>query len=599
MSVALHGRGRGRSAIPVVLVMRSETGRTQLERWKRQDTLALAVLCGALFVLVALAWPAAEAGVHDEPAFVNLAFRVSKDWQLAYDQFMLPIAAVQGYWPAPIVRVFGESFTLVRLCFLPFAFGVIWVQYWFCREVGLDTGMSAMATATVLASPLFLPLATTAMTDIPTLFLSQACMALAYSASSSDDRKRFLLLLSAAAAAGFMAGANRQVFWAVPALAIPGAALCQWRRMRCWRAPAAIWLLTIAAACLLIRWHSAQPDVLADAQAGILQSLKKFLARLAEDPSLSLQDLLRVGLTLSLLSLPALVPGLGTYLSRRWLRAATAAAIGVYVIRRWGLILAPWMTDMVNQYVMLPPFSDMVGGKPEVFPLIFRSALTAGLLATLSGWAVRCSDTAGLDGGWRRFLNWPESRVARYCAVTVPCALAYLTVLMLRFPVEQVFDRYLLPVTCVALPLLFTLMTEDRFGRWRKAGWLAVAGMGLYGLVFAHDQFVFARARIEAGDRLMAAGIPRTCIGGGYEFDAWTQFRAEGRFGVAEQRSQIGYWLWTTTPAVWPHYVVAASPVEPLRATDFEPVAYRTWAPPFERRLYLLADDSVPCPDRK
>jgi len=179
--------------------MRAQPGDALLEGWDRQDLRALAGLFACLLLLVLLAWPQAEIGVHDEPAFVNLAFRVSHDWRLAYDNFMFPISAVQGYWPAPFVRLFGESFTLVRLCFLPFGFGVVLLQYWLCRRIGLDTGMSALAAATVLACPLFLPLATTAMTDIPTLFFSQLCLVLTFAASSAAERKRFLWLLSAAA----------------------------------------------------------------------------------------------------------------------------------------------------------------------------------------------------------------------------------------------------------------------------------------------------------------------------------------------------------------------------------------------------------------
>jgi hypothetical protein len=579
--------------------MRAQPGNLLSEGWDRQDLRALAGLFACLLLLVLLAWPQAEIGVHDEPAFVNLAFRVSHDWRLAYDNFMFPISAVQGYWPAPFVRLFGESFTLVRLCFLPFGFGVVLLQYWLCRRIGLDTGMSALAAATVLACPLFLPLATTAMTDIPTLFFSQLCLVLTFAASSAAERKRFLWLLSAAAVAGFLAGANRQVFWAAPALAIPGAALCQWRKLRCWLGPAAIWTALTAAAYLLIRWHSAQPDVIIHIDAGGAAALNKFLSRLAESPFLSFQDLLRIALTLSLLCLPALLPGLATYLSRRWLRAAAVSLIALYAIRRWNLILAPWMIDMVNQHVMLPPFSDMVGDKPEVLPLIFRSALTTGVLVILAGWAVRLWDTTGSDIWRNRILRWPGTPVARYCWVTIPCSLVYLGVLMLRFSVEQIFDRYLLPLVCVALPLLLLALTQQRFGSWRRAGWLAVPALGVYGLVYAHDQFALGRARIEAGNRLMAAGISRTCVGGGYEFDVWTQFRTSGRLGPAGQRSQINYWIWQTTPAVWPHYVVATSPVPPLKPTQFQPVAYRVWAPPFERNLHILLDDHVPCPDLK
>jgi hypothetical protein len=567
--------------------------------WDRRDLRALALLFAALLLLVVLSWPQAEIGVHDEPAFINLAFRVSHDWRLVYDNFMFPISAVQGYWPAPFVRIFGESFTLVRLCFLPFAFGVIALQYWFCRKLSLDSSLSALAAATILACPLFLPLATVAMTDIPTLFFSQLCLALAFAASSASDRKRFLLLLSAAAAAGFLAGANRQVFWAMPALAIPGAALCQWRKLRCWLAPALIWTAAIAAVYLLIRWHSAQPGVIMDVNAGASSSLARFIARLWQNPFLSFHDLLRIALTLSLFCLPALLPGLATYLTPRRLRAAVFTLVALYAVHRWGLILVPWMIDMVNQYVMLPPFTDMVGDKPETVPPFFRSALTTGVLVILAGWSVRLWDTTR-EIPWRdRILRWPDSPAARYCFVVIPCSLAYLGALMLRFSVEQIFDRYLLPLACVALPLLLLPLTGQRFGSWRRAGWLAVPLLGLYGLVYTHDQFALGRARIEAGRRLAAAGIPRACIGGGYEFDAWTQFRAQGSFGVAPQRSRINYWFWGNAPSIWPRYIVATSPVPPLQPAPFQPVAYRVWAPPFNRNLHFLLDDHVPCPDLK
>gem|GEM_PF-4630310 len=578
----------------------TRTSESREPQWTRHDRFA-ASACVLLFLLLFLmAGPFVEMPVHDEPSFVNLAFRASRTWRLVYDSFTLPIALVQAFWPAPFVALFGESIAVVRLSLLPFGIGLVLLQYWLARRLGLRTADASLSALAIVCCPLFLPLATAAMTDIASSFLAQACLALALTAALTPDFRRYRRLLALAALAGFLAGANRQIFWAVPALAIPGAAVCQWPRWRSWKAPVAIWCAVLVAAVLLMRWHAAQPFVLLNVQTGASIAAGKFIGRLTAAPAGTLEDFLRIALTLSLICLPALLPALGALSGHRGLRVAALAVAAIYVIRRCGLILAPWMGDMVNQYVTLPPYSDMVGEKPAVFPLMFRSAVTTGLAVCLSGWTVSAWDLAAgrlRAGTWKRFLSWPESPAARYAVVSLPFCAAYLGILLMRVSVEQIFDRYFLPVACVLVPLLFAAVRPAQFVRWRAVAWASLPVLGLYGLIFAHDQFALGTARLEAGRTLMRAGIPRACIGGGYEFDAWTQLDATGRMGTTPLRSRVGYWVWTLTPSVSPRYVVSASHLPPLADSGFAPVAYRTWAPPFQRKLWLLLDRTVACPD--
>ena len=111
-------------------------------------------------------------------------------------------------------------------------------------------------------------------------------------------------------------------------------------------------------------------------------------------------------------------------------------------------------------------------------------------------------------------------------------------------------------------------------------------------MAITHDYLAGGRAKLRAAAALTAAGIPRTEITAGLEYDAWTELETTG---VIRQRSDAEmaypkglpqFWFWRDTPSIAPRYFVAYSRLKELRDAPFEPVAYTTWLPPFHRRLY-------------
>ena len=133
----------------------------------------------------------------------------------------------------------------------------------------------------------------------------------------------------------------------------------------------------------------------------------------------------------------------------------------------------------------------------------------------------------------------------------------------------------------------------------------SVATVGLFclfGIASTHDYFATDRARLGAAEEVREAGVPRTEIQGGWEYDSWTQLQVVGHIN----QQQIEYpadayhavaplplpeacraRYTQSTPAVKPRYFVVFSPMTCLAHSSFAPVRYTTWLPPFQRQIYI------------
>jgi len=131
--------------------------------------------------------------------------------------------------------------------------------------------------------------------------------------------------------------------------------------------------------------------------------------------------------------------------------------------------------------------------------------------------------------------------------------------------------------------------------------WVAVAVFGVYGTAATHDYISAARARLQAASALTDAGVPRTRITAGLEFDGWTELETSGHInnqliavpaGAFRYRpfrrypGGLKYIFWELTPNVEPEYFVVYSRQPGFVDAAYPPVSYSTWLPPFTRTVY-------------
>jgi hypothetical protein len=198
----------------------------------------------------------------------------------------------------------------------------------------------------------------------------------------------------------------------------------------------------------------------------------------------------------------------------------------------------------------------------------------------------------------REVLTWGQT-----AGLLLPFFFAYIGLLLPRAAFRLVVDRYLPPLVFVAIVFALRYLQERSSNRNRAA--LALNAVSLLALTFyavagAHDVFSLGRARVQAAEELTRSGLPRTAIGGGMEYDGWTQIVTWGYIDEPhlknpswgykpqpESHDPCRYWFLFLTPAVEPKYVLAYEPRSCYQPSNFAPVAYSTWLPPYSQKVYI------------
>jgi len=229
---------------------------------------------------------------------------------------------------------------------------------------------------------------------------------------------------------------------------------------------------------------------------------------------------------------------------------------------------------------------DLLGVKPEILTAPIRYVLGAALFVSAAFTA------ATLFRVWRR----PGSDLRRFALVYGAPTAVYTAAITYRSVTDWLlFDRYfILILPMIIVPLLWYY--QERVGatppQW---GWAIMGLIAFFGIATTHDYLAAGRARVQAATTAIAAGIPRTHISDGLEYDGWTQLEQTGRISsAAEQAAQSArrypvsppYWYWPKTPAVDPFYVVTYSRLPGLVDSQFPPVQYTAWLPPFRREIF-------------
>ena len=348
-------------------------------------------------------------------------------------------------------------------------------------------------------------------------------------------------------------------------------------------------LLTLAVACLSVLWFKRQSFAVSD-------DLVLSIAKAMRHPFSRLITLLILFAQLLLFSLPCLICVLRAGWWRRiavWVAPALLLVAMLALSSGKMLLLAPWTEgrggNIVTRFGILAPDDVSLGEVSMILSPILRLAVTAVALAAFGALilSVLRKPLAATTNA-QRHLNW----------FLLPAAL-YLPVLCLRVGFGGPFDRYLLPILPIWLIFVITRPELSEAPRTPFFGWAAAALFGLYSVGITHDYFSISRLRYRAISRLIDAGVPRSRIMAGIDYDGWTQINLSGHIRNAallqpqkneeqsrEKSTSESFMPWHAerTPDIHPSYFVTISPRDGLRdARLFPPMVTRTWLPPFEQ----------------
>lgn len=545
-------------------------------------------------------------GVNDDWSYTLTARELASSGRLVYNGWASVMIGPQAYWAALFIKLFGFSFAIVRLSTIILVLVCIPVLYALGREAGLRPSFASFAVLCCIFSPVFVPEAISFMTDAPALCLAVVCLLAFVRAWKAESVRSCVMWTAIATVAGGLAGCTRQIYWLLPLTCLPVIAYVRFKRRE--RATAAFagvaLLVTILTLVAVLRWFNAQPYAVAFQVIWPRESLRTLVAG-------AFHRLIKILETCALLLIPLLIfyvgPSRRLFSRKIWIAGALAVAGGFLLYESRPIHWPPRLGNIITKYGILSPRDVVLGWKPVLLTPAIRLGLAAFMFATAAAFlavALRTTKT-------RSFPEFRRSALWRFLALTFPFALVSVLVLVTQtWTGASLFDRYLiefLPILSIPILWLYQTYIQDHVP---TIGWVTLLVFAIYATATTHDAFALSRARLGAAEALRGAGVPRTEIMAGFEYDGQTEVEASGYFNdprITKPASAFRrvectgpselqqYWVRPYTPSLRQRYFVVTSRLAGLIDAPPPPVPYKAWLPPYRGEVFtqMLPDGSA------
>jgi hypothetical protein len=545
-----------------------------------------------------VSWPVAEMGFVDDWSYVKTAFVFARTGHIVYNGWATAMLGWAIPWAALFIKLFGFSFTAVRLSTLPLAMAAVYLLHASLVRFGITARNAIVGALTLGLSPLFLPLAASYMTDVPSLFCILLCLYLCQRALAAHSDRAAILWLACAALTNIAGGTVRQIAWLGTLVMVPSTAWLLRNRAGVRRIAFLLWMVSVVSVLELIRWFERQPYAIPEKiiQGQVTGAILGHM----------LAELLKAILCLMLVTFPILAAWIPLYWS---LKPGTKTQIAciLAVMLAASIVLGhkgslehrvmPWLGHVIGTQSIFFSTGEMLGSRPVTLTLPIRVGLSLLVVAA----ALTLVEQL-LAKPWRRE---SPGTVSLHEALWIlgPFAISYVVFLLPRALYSFVYDRYLLGLLPLAIIILLLLHQRWVAQRLPTITIAVVSLFALYAIAGTHDWFALNRARIAAVARIHALGVPITSIQGGFDYDGWTQIEAAGYINdpriinppdayqpnlePLSLQSQCRLDFARYTPAIQPRYFVVFSVMPCLQTSQYQSVMYSTWLPPFHRAIFI------------
>ena len=561
------------------------------------------LLCVAIFcVCILLIWPAAEVGINDDWVYTITAHDFARTGHFMFHGWASPMLGWQAIWGALFAKVFGPTYTAVRLSTAPVAAFSILLYHAILRRFGLNPTHATFGTLVLALGPIFLSLSTSFMTDVPAMLPILLCFYLCQLAVVASSDTRAVLWIAAAALSNIALGTVRQIAWLGVLVMIPS---CVWLLRRRRYVPvvgAVLWITAVICIHFITNWFNHQPYT----------APEKLIAGPVEMRMIGFvaTEAARFVMTILLLLLPALTMALPSMWTLRRRAAIQLAAVLIPAALLLGLfhhrghafmIDSPWLGNTFTLYgVMRDSFFRSDRSIPPVARAILFFSVVICTFAAFKAFELYRERTLPDPVPREQAISWADMSI-----LLLPFLGTYLLLLAPRSLFFYLFDRYLLEI--IAILLIYLLRWHQEHMSLRIPTISVAVLVLLSSLVVAdlHDLFSMYRAEVRLAEELENAGVPRTEMRGGFAFDFETQARAWGyvndprimsppnayhpvpqpaaimRDGVNCANPFERY-----LPALHVRYVFSADPSPCLAPTSFAPQPYSTWLPSARHSIF-------------
>ncbi|MGI4757888.1 MAG: ArnT family glycosyltransferase [Janthinobacterium lividum] len=573
--------------------------------WFRPKNLASSMLCVAvLLVCIYLVHPVVELATDDDWSYGKTAFDFARSGHFVYNGWATAMLGWQVVWGALFIKVLGFSFFALRLSTVVTAAASAFLFHRVLLHFGIRSSNAVLGSLTLVLCPLFLPMATSFMTDVPSLLCLLLCVYGCQQALLALKPRTSLLWLCGSAMLNVADGTVRQITWLGALVMIPSAFWLLRRRRGFLQIGIVVWIASAVGIFLCMRWFQHQPYSLPEhVMQGSLRLINvKYIVR----------ALIFAPLDVLLFALPILVawlPRLRTcHRATKVRMLACAMLLGPLLLwlDRAGKLrphLPPWAPNLVSKYGVMWSLPEM-GAKPEILGTGLLVSISALLGVSLLGWLISLTDkrrdpeTSLLDPP----VGVTESQM---WVLLAPFALVYLALLLPRAAFPQLFsdiyDRYFIPLLMIVVVLLLRGWESQSRRSLPLTCYAVLFLFSLFGVAGTHDTFVGYRATMQAVAELTADHVAPTDISASWQYDGWNQINLAGHINESRLVNPPGsyrpvshpplekcdYWFGPLVPAIHPRFVVVTEPLKCLEASRYPAIPYETWLPPYQRQVLV------------
>ena len=555
-----------------------------------------ALLCAfAVLVCEFIARPYTSMGICDDGPYILMTRTLANTGHLVYNGWPAAMLGLQLYVGAAFIKLFGFSFTAVRMSTLLIAMLTAFVLQRILVRSGITERNATLGTLALVLSPLYLMLSVTFMSDIFGLFAVVLCLYGCLRALQSSSDRAAIAWLCFAVLTNALCGTARQIAWLGILVMLPSTLWLLRARRRVLIAGSVATLAGVIFILACMHWLARQPYVqpehLIPDTFPIAHAFRQFTHFFLDVPFL-------------------LLPILALFLPE--IRKSNPRVIAVLFALLLGyLFLATYPSHLRGGFPLEPTVGEWLGvhgiydgvtlpGEPPIFlPKALQVLLTiaslGGPLGLIAGLLRLKDGSPHLDSSRRIF--WK-----RLAILITPFTMAYVILLVPRAATFHLTDRYLLGLLPVALLVLVGYYQDLIQPRLPLSILLVVGIMAVYGIAITYNTFALYRARVAIAAEIYAAGIPDTLVDGGWEYNLVVEIDHANFInfptitvpahayvrtppppaGICQVMNYDNY------PRIHPLYGVSFSPNACYGPAPFAPVHYSRWLASTPGTLYVV-----------
>lgn len=540
-----------------------------------------------------VAWPIAEMGFDDDWSYIKSAQVFAQTGHFVYNGWAAAMLGWQIPWGALFIRILGFSFTAVKLSMFPIAIATLLLFHTIQTRFGIKSRNAIIGTLTLGLSPMFMPLAASYMTDVSGLFIVLLCLYCCQRAVAATSDRKTIQWLCLAAVSSVAGGTVRQIAWLGTLVMVPSGGWLLRKKQGVLVTVAILWVASTGCVLYCMHWFATRPYSLS---ATTFPGPRPAPADLIVIITV---EMVAEILCLLLMVYPVLVGWL-VQIPRlhRFTIGLLTFILLVCTYMQWSLSLTlPWAGNLIRTEFTRSRVADwrttdrFMLGVPE--SLIFAALIIVPFLVFLA--------TARRETQERKDAS-RDTLPREVHFLLAPFILSYFVLLLPHASDGMAFDRYMLGLMPFAIIYFILLYQEWVNPRLPAVSVVTLALYAFLAVAGTHDWFASQRARLAAISEIRASGVPRNEIGGGFEYDSWTQIEDGGyinspllkvpsgayRLDPGPQRVIKGCALDSIVlPDVHARYFVSFAQKPCLDPSKFSPVSFRAWLPPFHGTLYV------------